>query len=344
MWHGPSHSSVGSAQAYYTSTDLAHRVVKIARKRAPRGAHFLDIGVGGGALYSLLPKPRSGIELRRLHPRLTGVEYGVDALKWAPPATWRERDVCVVCNPPFAKQIEIINACAAYECASLCVVWIAGLSVRHWDTEDRIDAHLHLEAEWLTPPELSTFATSKGGQEVRTVVQVWKWRPRARRLWRDLPLAPSRAPAFEASPKGTVFVTRLNSACLVGRAGKLGRDVRLERGEVRLTPRGQENIEDSRPIQCGASSAQKLGKVQTRGKEGTFCLRLQTANADGLVKAILQRRAQGAFYWLLLYRNPNADITSLSLKTLQRILSPSWQRLARPIKFLDGKTRSDRQW
>lgn len=159
MWKGPKPNATDE-QAYYTDAQLAQSVVDIARKVAPRGALFVDIGVGAGAIYKRLPAPKVGVELMTLTPKLKGVQYGIDVLKWTPPKTWKGKHIVVVCNPPFAHQVPILNRCCGWECASLHVVWIAGLIVRHWDVEDRIDGRLHLANEWLTPPELSTFATS----------------------------------------------------------------------------------------------------------------------------------------------------------------------------------------
>ena len=345
MWHGPTHRSAKGPQAYYTSPELADRVVRIARGYGGPRALYFDIGVGGGALYSFLPAPKSGIELRRLRPELPGVTYGVDVLKWTPPASWKGRDVVVVCNPPFALQVQIMNACAAFECKSLVVVWIAGLSVRQWDNEDKIDAHMHLHREWLTPNDMSAFTTTIDTRNIRTVVQVWRRRATARPLWRDLHLAPSPSvPAFTPSAKGNVIVTRVNSACQVGCAGVVGRDVRVANGVAHLTRAGQARVERATPGGCLRTS-KSLGTVATgeRNVSGT-CLRLQTDRPEALVAAILKRRRQGAFRRLLQFRNTSSGIVTINLSTLGRILSSSWKRLARPIAMLGGRRGGEVQW
>ena len=86
--------------------------------------------MGEGALFRLLPSPKRGIEVREktAGKGIRGVEYGTDVMRWSPPRSWEERDVVVVMNPPFNKQVDIMNRCAQMRCKSLRVVWIAGLA------------------------------------------------------------------------------------------------------------------------------------------------------------------------------------------------------------------------
>lgn len=345
MWKGSTRKYQGDEQAYYTSDELADVVTRLAIRVAPKGAMFVDVGVGAGALYRRLPSPKMGIELATtLAPKLPGVQYGVDALHWSPPQTWRKKHVVVVCNPPFSKQVAILNQCGTWECASLRVVWIAGLSVRNWDTEDTIDAHLHLEGEWLTPPEMSTFSTSSGPKQIRTVVQVWRREAAPRARWVDIPFPLQFDLETAKVEQANVFMTRVNSLCQVGSAGALPRDVRVENGSAQLTTRGVERVRRSLPPWCADRTSHSLGTVRKwYGTSGT-AMGIRCAQPDLLVEHILDLRAKGIFYHLLHYRNTSSGMVSLSIGMLRRMLSPAWRRLARPIEFLDGVRRSEVQW
>ena len=173
MWKGPSRKFESDNQAYYTDPALADRVVAIAKERAPKKAIFLDVGVGQGALYERLPSPKHGVELESPTRALKGVEYNTDIFEWRAPASWKTKHVCVVMNPPFNKQIEILNQVNTIECRTLTVVWIAGLSIRLWENEDKVHPYLHLEAEWLTPPQWSKFDRHGTKRNIHTAVQVW---------------------------------------------------------------------------------------------------------------------------------------------------------------------------
>ena len=171
-WKGPPRRFEADQQVYYTSPVLAEKVVEISTRQAPRGALFFDVGVGEGAIFNRLPQPKGGVELDK-KGSLNGVKYGIDILKWTEPKAWKNKHIVVVMNPPFRKQVDIINRCSRIECLSLTVVWIAGLGVRNWDVEDKINPYLHLTHEWLTPPEWSKFERHGTHRHLSTTVQVW---------------------------------------------------------------------------------------------------------------------------------------------------------------------------
>ena len=326
MWHGVSNvMQKTDEQAYYTGDLLAQRTVALAQKHAPPLAVYFDAGVGSGALYAKLPSPKSGVELRSVRPRLQGVTYGVDFLEWAPPKEWTKKHIVAVCNPPFRLQVEFLNKLCTIECASLTVVCIAGLSVRMWETEDMIDARLHLVEEWLTPKSMSEFQTPRGPRTIRTTVQVWRRSERRRALWKDISFP--GAPAFTTSVNGSLVVTRLNSPCQVGCAGVLGRDVRLVRGKYVLTPRGRRAVEASQPPLSCTIVSDSLGTKNT-------AMTLMTPRADDLLRRIHKQRRRGVFYDLLKHRNTTNGVVSLSASTLRRMLSKTWRRLKRPIHTL----------
>lgn len=340
------------AQAYYTPAHLAAKVGEIAARYKTGNSVFLDIGVGSGMLYKELPQPKVGVELANAPTGegLDGVLYDTDVFRWSPPRRWRSKDVVVVMNPPFAKQIDVLNWCCTIACASLHIVWIAGLNVRHWDQEDKIDVRLQLLHEWLVPPSMSKFTTSSGMKTIRTVVQVWRLDRRlVRRRFSELSFPLDLAFKTCAADEANVFMTRVHSAAQVGSAGLLGRDVIVSNERVNVTPSGQARIRKNHPVVCGGITTNSLGTIDLRARQGgvgsagsAMCLR--AADADALVTLILQRRSQGVFYNLLRHRNSSSGMVSLSVRMLRRMLSTSWDLLLREIEYLDGVRYTDVQW
>lgn len=323
MWKGPTRKADANEQAYYTGGELASQVVNDAVHAAPEGALFVDVGAGDGALFSRLPYPKHGIELtsRAEEHRLRGVDYETDVFTWMPPEDWASRDVVVVMNPPFARQVPILNCVAKWKCKSLCVVWIAGLNIRHWMHEDAVDDRLHLEREWIVPPEWSGFATKCGVRHIRTAVQVWRRDDvRRRALWKDTTLQPDID--FCVDVRGSVIVTRLNSPSQVGRAGLVGRDVHMTEGRAVLTARGRRTL-GGRARAHGSEALGTTGKTSTSGTT----MRLSSSRPEELVRLINERRAQGAFRDLLKNRSWSPGIVTLSATVLRWILAPEWRTL-----------------
>ena len=172
-WAG-ARSGSPEVQAYYTSKRLAQEVARVVRRYA---GPYAELGVGSGMLYNELPEGRQGVEVRRLTPALPGVRYGMDALRWRP----KGKVGVVVMNPPFSRQIEFFNHASTF---TDIIVWIAGLNIRLWTNEAELDSMMHLEREWLVPPEWSSFKTESGDVQIRTVVQVWRRKRTPRDLWR----------------------------------------------------------------------------------------------------------------------------------------------------------------
>lgn len=295
-----------SAQAYYTSPDLARAVSHIA-KRYP--GPYVELGVGGGALYDRLPEPKCGVELRRCLPRLSNVVYGKDALKWKP----ENRFNTVVMNPPFAKQVAFFNHAAGF---ANVIVWIAGLNIRLWTNEDMLDPSMHLIKEWLVPPEWSTFSTAYNTVHIRPVVQVWRRRLQPRPLWN---LRSTLEPCKDQlhPPAGAVIVKRVGAPKDVGDA-----------------------------IAFSRCKIYQSGKNVTRTSHGTLVNRkLGTSVALAGVPSTLRRRYDsGVINDLLSTRTSSKSLCVLSTAVLSSIASPAWRRLIRPIEYLDGRRRHHRQW
>ena len=142
---------------------------------------------------------------------------------------------------------------------------------------------------------------------------------------------------MRTSKQVRVFVTRVNSVCQVGAAGLLGRDVRVVDGSAAVTPGGAKRLRDYAPNNCLVSP--NIGTTRSTA------MIIETDEPERLVTLILQRRKEGAFTDLLRYRSTaGSSIVALSIQVLRRILRPDWKRYARPIEFLDGVRRTERQW
>jgi hypothetical protein len=297
------------AQVYYTSPDLAAAVTRIS-KRYP--GPYVDLGVGDGALYRLLPDPKQGVELRRLTPRLRGVEYGKDALQWTP----SYRAGTVVMNPPFAKQVAFFNHAAKF---ANVIVWIAGLHIRLWTNEDMLDSSMHLVKEWVVPQEWSTFTTARGPVQVRTVVQVWKRQPQPRTLWQ---LRSTVKPCKDQlhPPHNASIVKR------VGAMKDVGKVVPFH--------------------ECEILSRYNTGHSDVlRTSHGTLHKAHGTSLAlDEPLPTLDQRYRTRVIQDLLRHRASSASLCSLTIPLISAIVAPNWRRLIRPIEYLDGRRRHRRQW
>ena len=296
-------------QTYYTCPDLAASVTRIA-KRYP--GPYAELGVGDGALFSRLPEPKQGVELRRVSPQLHGVQYGKDALAWKP----SQKVGTVVMNPPFAKQTAFFNHAASF---ADVIVWIAGLHIRLWTNEDMLDSSMHLVKEWLVPPEWSAFTTASGPVHIRTVVQVWRRRPQPRVLWQ---LRNSIQPC-----KDQLHPTR--NASIVKRVGALkdvGKAITFH--------------------ECKVLSRHNTGRGDVlRTSHGT----LHGAHGTSLalyapVPMLENRYRAGVIQDLLRHRSSSDSLYNLSMPLMSAIVEPNWRRLIRPIEYLDGRRRHPHQW
>ena len=306
-WKGAKSGSTG-AQAYYTSPELAESVTRIA-KRFP--GPYCELGVGAGALYSKLPTPKMGVEIQAAKGKvaLSGVTYSTDALKWVP----SRRAGVVVMNPPFARQIAFFNhACSFTD----VIVWIAGQNIRLWMNEDLLDHNMQCFQEWLVPPEWSNFTTATGSASIPVVVQVWKRTKIPRALW-NLKSIVKLCPDQMNPPRGAWIIKRVGLHQQVGSVQVMGRDCKITRrtGDVIETTNG--------------TLAAKLGT--------SMCVLDPVTN-------LTSRKQNDIIRDLLRYRSSSRTMVSLTRPILSAIVSPNWRRLIRPITYLDGKTRSTRQW
>ena len=136
-WSG-ARTGNNDTQAYYTQVKLAEHFCKIVSTyKGP----YAEMGVGDGSIFAKLPRPKMGVEIRNISPKIPGVSYGVDALGWRPS---RQPGV-IVMNPPFAKQIEFFNHASTLLKTGHFIIWIAGLNVRLWTNEDLLDCTMHLQ-------------------------------------------------------------------------------------------------------------------------------------------------------------------------------------------------------
>ena len=87
------------------------------------------------------------------------------------------------------------------------------------------------------------------------------------------------------------------------------------------------------------NQANELKKIGTlREKHGTALL----IHDVPLLKELDNRLSEGVITDLMRHRT--TPLVSLSLVVLSNILSDDWERLKRPIEYLDGKKREDNQW
>lgn len=335
-WRGGQRNTCSHGkQEYYTCPELAEKVVEIALQRAIRGALFLDVGVGSGRIYSLLPEPKLGVEVSdAFSTKWEGVNYGVNFLDWKPEV--QNEDVVVVSNPPFGEVIRFMNLCCSLQCKSLTVVCIVGLNIRLWSNEDKIHPFLHLKEEWITPPHWSFFDVGSKKVAVRTAVQVWERKSSERKLWKFCSF--SKRDTLKRDDTASLFVTRMNSLKQVGRAGSLGRDVFIRDGRVNLTDAGLKQVSDSQ-----FTKSKTLGTILK--KEGTAIgIRSLVLEDKDLLHLIHARRREGVFADLLRFRNSSSGYVTISIWILESIISTEWMLLKRPIKFLDNVQRFPHQW
>lgn len=344
-------------QEYVTDDALAALVVDLAAQHAPSRCTYVDIGVGtqpGTGLYHRLPHPRRGVELQpqaaepqAAEPHDGGVTYGTDARTWTPDVPPSHPNVCVVCNPPFLHQAALFNRAAQHFAPSgeLVVVWIVGLSMRLWTNENRLDPHMHLVAEWLVPPSLATFAVQRRPDRkrvhIKTAIQVWVRRPLAppRALWTFPARLDGFAPAYaEPLPDGCVVLSRTCNSTQLGKVGVLGRTA--HRDADRHYALNGDGLAEHDP---GATAT--LGTLR-RGHGTSLVLRPTTATAadvDAVRRRVLQLRQRGAFRDLYATRT-SLTIAALTVPVLAHLMTHEPETLARPIAYVDGVVRQERQW
>jgi hypothetical protein len=204
-------------------------------------------------------------------------------------------------NPPFAQQIAFFNHAARF---ASTIVWIAGLNVRLWTTEDSLSPTMHLSDEWIVPHELTSFESGGKNVHIRTVVQVWKRHTTPRPLWS---LACSLSPCKDQKhpPNGGVVVKRVGSPGRIGLSGILGKDCRVvSRNPVTTT----------------------MGTL--RNDWGTAI-----AFEKGFPVETLRRR-RAVIRDLLMERSYSPSLLVLSVPVLSALLSRDWRRLHRPLRAL----------
>ena len=300
-WKGVARKHDGTQQ-YYTSRELAAATIDIAR-RYP--APYLELGVGDGALYNLLPMPKQGVEIQRPVNRLKHVQYGVDALKWKP----KHKVNTVVMNPPFCKQVQFFNHASEF-----CdvIVWIAGLNARLWSNENRLNPLMHLAHEWLVPPHWCNFRSPDGMREIPAVVQVWKRKSQPRSLWplhaHIKPCKDQKAPAGDA-----LFVKRVGCPHHVGA--------------------------------CSTASTQSLGTLVNGklGTAVAVCPITDCKIKLIEINRLQRLKANGVIADLLINRSSSRTFVTLPLPILSCIMIGDWKKLIREIPYLDGVNRG-RQW
>lgn len=307
-WAGARSGSENN-QAYYTSSILAQKVVDITKRyKGP----YVELGVGKGSLFQLLPKPKQGVELQMLRPRLEGVRYGVDALKWKP----KGKAGVVIMNPPFCKQIEFFNHASEF---TDTIVWIAGLNIRQWSNEDRLDEHMHLYKEWVVPPEWCVFEAGLGGRSVniRTVVQIWTRQAHPRKKWNlhnSIHIGDQLNPSYK-----TTIIKR------VGNPSDIGKSAPIRNTKI-ISKNG--NF-----IQTNLGTLQtKLGTALAVVLDTKQLQTLHEAYRHGVIKSLLQNRTY------------SDSLVTLTLPILSSLLNKEWHHLKRPFVYLDHKKHQERQW
>lgn len=215
-------------------------------------------------------------------------------------------------NPPFAKQVEFFNHAASFASAET-IVWIAGLNIRWWSTEDKLDHFWHLEKEWVVPEKMSQFTRPNGAHvTVRTVVQVWRRKYSKRQLW-SLTSSVERISNQLHPPADAILVRKTGTPSRVG--------------------------ESCRASAClHEDGTTSLGTL--RAKDGTaVAIRLSSRDHTRLEKLF----ENGTIRDLVLFRSHSSSLVSLTMTFVAALLkNPT--RLRRPFDFLDGIRRDAHQW
>jgi len=352
-------------QVYETPPELAEALVGLARSHAHPGSAFVEFGVGNGVIYDRLPHPRCGVEIRSAcaageAPRV-GVDYDTDALSWRPPASTAadRRPLCIVCNPPFAKQAAFFNHAAAHfgvaddgEAAPLRIVWLVGVNMRLWTNENLLHDRMRLVHETLVPPSTSRFfvhrrrgdATASSTVAVQTVLQVWERMPCGwtRPAWALPKGLPGLRPAYtEAScVEGSLVVARVANVNQLGKAGILGEDAQCDQ------PRHFALVDAIPPATA------TLGTLR-RGHGTAMVLAPETIAARAEARRVATRLAhlQQAGILRDLFRHRTCfTFAALSAPVVARLCDPALDdegvaaALSRPVAYLDGIERHARQW
>ena len=306
-WKG-ARTSNRTEQVYLTPDELSIRVTQIAKKcgRPP----FAELGVGTGQLFRRLPSPKEGVEIRSVpaSERLAHVIYGTDALLWTP-----SRQVhTIVMNPPFAQQVAFFNHAASFVSVEF-IIWIAGMNIRWWSTEDKLDHSWHLDKEWAVPDKMSQFTLPNGTHvTVRSVVQVWRRNVFKRPLW-ALTSTVTRISDQLHPPPGSIIIRKTGTPSRVGE-----------------TCRASECLNED-----GTTS---LGTL--RGKDGT-AVAIQVGLRDHeRLKMLFDKQT---IRDLVRFRSHSASLVSLTLSFISALLKDPF-RLCRPFQFLDGVQYAAHQW
>ena len=324
-------------QIYATNPLLAERVARLAVEASDH-AHIAELGVGDGAIFARLPEARrSGVELRTdVATRFANVSYGVNALDWTPPVVCTE-DV-VVCNPPFQQQIAFFNHAASQFArrGDLTIVWIAGMNIRLWTNEDKLDDRMHLVSEWLVEPALSHFKVRRPSSctdvSVKVVIQVWKRKPTPRLHW-NLPMRLEGFRGVYANPtRGTLVIARTGNPTQLGKAGILGHNVWCD--APRHFALDAQGIDDNAP-----NATATLGTLR-QGHGTAMLLSCADAKQAHAVAARLQQlRRNDAFRKLYTYRT-SLTIGAISAGVISHLMTNEPESLTRPIEFYDEVRRS----
>lgn len=358
-WQGAHTTTKDRHQQYFTPPELAAHVASAA-------AHleadlYVELGVGDGNIFSLLPTPRIGVELMpsdQCNRVYAGVDYGRSAFSWRIPLEHRgAKTVAVVMNPPFTRQAEFFNRAASMAPnAVLHIIWIAGLNVRLWTTEDSLSRRMHLKHEELVPnaPEWSRFSfgdanvaakRQKSAQDVRCVVQTWTRGDVARRLWnlraRKLMLRFKLvSPSMGLRPGLDVAITRVGSPSQIGKAVVVGENTivtRESREKLRI------DLTDSGVTYVGEKSTRAMGTVCK--KSGTaHVLRPRSASAadaEALAQKLNALWRDGVLRDLFYFRTSSGGFSrfggfaSLSLEAISTLLDGGLDRLGRTATYID---------
>ena len=222
-------------------------------------------------------------------------------------------------NPPFAKQMEFFNHASTLLQPGKFIIWIAGLNIRLWTNEDSLDPSMHLQKEWLVPPEWSSFSTAGGDVNIRTVVQIWKKQQHPRALWNigRIPCSLKVCKDQLRPPSDAVLVKR------VGAPKDVGMSILLK--------------DCQKNVRSGNVLKTDYGTLQ-RGW-GT-AIAFEPLVPDNISK----RFHAGCFNNLLSNRIYSYSLASLSVPVINAVLSKSWRRLIRHVDYLDGIRRQKHQW
>lgn len=197
---------------FYTQPTVARQcLVFLAQHRPTPGAFYLEPSAGAGAFFENLPEnARMGTDLS---PRCAGVQQ-LDFFNVTREQLPSDRPVVVVGNPPFGKNaslaVRFVNRAAAL---AEVVAFVLPRTFKKASLQQRLDAHLHLLAEWDLPS--NSFEFEGRPYDVPCVFQIWERRPARRAQVRPTREHPDFT--FVKDPREAKFAVRRVGA----RAGKV---------------------------------------------------------------------------------------------------------------------------